>query len=73
MSNQKETIAKLVKLFTEQQSLNEDIKQVKDDAKSSGLDPAILSNVAKAIVNNEVDKLLAKSESTIEAVNVSRS
>lgn len=73
MSNQKETIAKLVKLFTEQQSLNEDIKQVKDDAKASGLDPAVLSTVAKAIVNDRVSELKEKSELMIEAVNVSRS
>jgi uncharacterized protein (UPF0335 family) len=69
----KEAIAKLVKLYTQEQSLAEEIKEVKDEAKSSGLNPAILSAVAKAVVKGQVDELIEKSESTLEAIQIARS
>lgn len=69
----REAIAKLVKLYTEEQSLAEEIKGIKDEAKESGLNPSILSAVAKAIVNNKVDELKAKSDEIIETIDVARS
>jgi uncharacterized protein (UPF0335 family) len=69
----KEAIAKLVRLYTQEQSLAEDVKEVKDQAKASGLDPAILSSVAKAIVKNKVDELIAKSNEVLKAIDISRS
>lgn len=69
----REAIAKLVKLYTEEQSLTEEIKVIKDEAKESGLNPAILSAVAKAIVNGKVDELKAKSDEIIETIDVARS
>ena len=69
----KEAIAKLVKLYTQEQSLAEEIKEVKDEAKASGLNPAILSAVAKAVVKGQVDELIEKSESTLEAIQIARS
>jgi uncharacterized protein (UPF0335 family) len=69
----KEAIAKLVRLYTEEQSLAEDVKAVKDEAKDSGLDPSILSAVAKAIVKNKVDDLIAKSNEVLKAIDISRS
>lgn len=69
----KEAIAKLVRLYTEEQSLSEDIKSVKDEAKESGLDPSILSAVAKAIVKNKVEDLIAKSNEVLKAIDISRS
>jgi uncharacterized protein (UPF0335 family) len=71
--NKKEAIAKLVRLYTEEQSLSESIKEIKDEAKESGLNPAILSAVAKAIVNNKVDDLKQKSDEIIETIELSRS
>lgn len=71
--NQKEAIAKLVKVFLEEESLKETIKDLKSDIKESGLNPAILSAVAKAIVGNGVDNLIEKSEETIAAIAVARS
>ena len=71
--NQKEAIAKLVKVFTEEESLKETIKDLKSDIKESGLNPVILSAVAKSIVSNAVDDLIAKSEETIAAIAVARS
>jgi len=69
----KEAISKLVKLYTQEQSLAEEIKEVKDEAKASGLNPAILSAVAKAVVKGQVDELIEKSESTLEAIQIARS
>ena len=71
--NQKEAIAKLVKVFTEEESLKETIKDLKSDIKESGLNPVILSAVAKSIVSNAVDDLITKSEETIAAIAVARS
>ena len=69
----KEAIAKLVVLYTEEQNLGESIKEIKDEAKAAGLDPSVLSAVAKAIVKDGLEKLLEKSELTLEAIKVSRS
>lgn len=68
----KEAIAKLVRLYTEEESLAEMVKEVKDQAKASGLDPAIVSAVAKAIVKNKVDDLIAKSNATLDTINQAR-
>lgn len=71
--NSKEAIAKLVRLYTQEQSLGEEIKEIKDEAKAIGLDPSVLSAVAKAIVKDGVEKLLEKSELTLEAIQAARS
>lgn len=70
--DKKTAIAKLVRLYTEEQSLAEQIKEIKDEVKSSGLDVTAISSVAKAIANNKVDALLNKSESILETIKVSR-
>ena len=69
----KEAIAKLVRLYTQEQSLGEEIKEIKDEAKAAGLDPLVLSAVAKAIVKDGVEKLVEKSELTLEAIQAARS
>ena len=69
----KEAIAKFVKILTEIDSLNEDLKSIKDEAKESGLNVAVLTAVAKAIVNNKVDDLKEKSNETLDAIELSRS
>lgn len=71
--NQKEAIARLVKLYTLEQSLAEEVKEIKDEAKEVGLDPSIISAVAKAIVKDKVDDLKTKSDEIIKAIEVSRS
>ena len=69
----KEVIAKLSKLYTQQQSLDEDIKSVKEEAKESGLDAAVLAKVAKAVVYNKVDDLKEVSELILDTIEVARS
>jgi uncharacterized protein (UPF0335 family) len=71
--DKKTAIAKLVRLYSEEQSLAEQIKEIKTEAKESGLEPAILSAVAKAIVTNKVDELKKKSDEILETINVARS
>ena len=73
MSTEKEYIAELVGLFTQEESLKEEIKGVKDSIKESGSDPMLLAAVAKAIVKNKVDELQEKSESTIKLIDIARS
>jgi uncharacterized protein (UPF0335 family) len=69
----KENINKLVRLFTEQQSLDEQIKEVKEQIKASGQNPAVAASVAKSIVNGKVSELQEKAEATVELIEVSRS
>ena len=69
----KEFINQAVKILTQVDSLNEELKYLKDDAKESGLDVASLVAVAKAVVSNKIDDLLAKSEKTLEAIEIARS
>ncbi len=66
--NKKEAVAKLVKLYMEQQSLDEQIKEIKSDAKESGLNPAILCAVAKSIVGGKASELKEKSEEIIDTI-----
>lgn len=69
----KEAIAKFVKILTEIDSLNEDLKSIKDEAKESGLNVAVLTAVSKAIVSNKVDDLKVKSNETLDAIELARS
>ena len=69
----KENISKLVRLFTEQQSLDEQIKEVKEQIKASGQNPAVAASVAKHIVSGKVSELQEKAEATVELIEVSRS
>jgi uncharacterized protein (UPF0335 family) len=69
----KDAIAKLVKILTEIDSLNEDVKAIKDEMKESGLNVPVLTAVSKAIVSNKVEELNTKSTETLEAIELSRS
>lgn len=71
--NAKQAIEKMVKILTEIDSLNESLKEIKDEAKSSELNVAVLSAVAKAIVGNKVDELKTKSNDVLDAIEVARS
>ena len=70
---EKDTIAEFVKLFTEEESLKEQIKDVADKAKEAGFDVACLKAVAKAIVADKVDDVAEKSENILRLVQVARS
>lgn len=70
---EKDAIAKFTRLFTEEESLKEEIKAVADEAKESGLEVAPLKALAKAVVANKVDELKEKSETLLRLVDVARS
>ena len=65
MSKEKNYIDQFVKLFMEEESLKEQIKDVADKAKEDELNVQGLKVVAKAIVANKVDELKEKSEAII--------
>lgn len=71
--NQKEAIAKLVKIFTQIQSLDEDVAEIKTELKELGVNVPVTVAVAKAIVANKVDSLVEKSEVTLETIELARS
>ena len=71
--NEKQCIEKLTRLFTEEESIKEQVKEIADEAKSSGLDVGPLKAIAKAVVANKVDELKEKSEALIRLVDVARS
>ena len=71
--SQKEIIAKLVRQYIQIQSIDEEIKEIKAQAKAEGLNASIISSVAKAIASNKVDELKQKSEETMELIEESRS
>jgi uroporphyrinogen-III decarboxylase len=71
--SQKEIIAKLVRQYIQIQSIEEEVKEIKAQAKQEGYNVSILGNVAKAIANNKVDELKDKSEQTMEAIQEARS
>lgn len=69
----KEQIAKLVKLYIQEQSIAEEVKEVKDAIKAGGGNPAIAATVAKSIVQNKTDDLKAKAEETVDLIELARS
>ena len=70
--SQKEIIAKLVRQYIQIQSIEEEISEIKTQAKVSGLNASILTQVAKAIANNKVESLKEKSEEVLDAIQESR-
>lgn len=70
---EKDAIDQVVRLMTEQDSLNEQIKEILDEAKASELDHTSIKAVATAIVKNSVDKLQKKSENILSAIDTFRS
>ena len=71
--NRKEAIAKLVKQYIQIQSIEEEIKEIKSEIKAAGLNPSILSNVAKAFASGKVDELKEKSEDVLDTIEEGRS
>ena len=69
----KQFIAAAVKILVEIDSLKEQLKELKDEGKSSELDVATLTTVSVAIASNKVDSLKEKSEKTIDAIELARS
>lgn len=71
--SQKDIVSQLVKLFIQQDSLNEEIKDIKTTAKAIGYKPALLAKVAKALAVAKTDELLEQSELIQEIIEDVRS
>jgi len=65
---QKEAIQKFVNLFDQIESYNDDLKEIKEECKEAGLNAALLASVAKAISQNKLGDLKAKSEVILELI-----
>jgi len=59
---QAEIVAEMTRLFVKQDSLGEEIKDLKKTAKQIGYKPALLAKVAKAMANAKTTELLEQSE-----------
>lgn len=70
---QNDAISKVVKLLIEIESINEQVKEILDEAKASGLDSAAIKSVASAVVKANVDKLKNKSELILNMIEEYRS
>ena len=66
---EKEIVAKMTVLFDSVASLNEDVKILKEEAKSVGYDAGILSTIAKAISDGKSGKLRGKYENTLDLLD----
>lgn len=69
----KDKFNELVKLYTEQQSVEEQVKELKEELKEAGHNAAIIASVAKAYAANKTDALQEKSQEVLDIINVVRS
>lgn len=65
---EKQYIDRLVTVYIELATLEEDAKEIKDAAKTEGYNPALLSAVAKSIAKGKLDDLKDKSQSIIDLI-----
>jgi len=59
---------KLIKLYSDIENINEDIKTIKEHLKNEGADPAIIAKIAQAYVKDKKDDLVNKSQDLIDLV-----
>jgi uncharacterized protein (UPF0335 family) len=64
----KNIIAKMVSVYAEIEANNEDLKALKEEAKSIGVDPSIVAAVARSIFQGKSSELRAKSETIVELI-----
>ena len=59
---------KLIKLYSDIENINEDIKIIKEHLKNEGADPAIICKIAQSVVKDKKDDLVNKSQDLIDLV-----
>lgn len=64
-----EFVEALKREFYELQSISDNIKQLKDDAKDAGYDSVLLAKVAKALSEAKADEILDKNEAFANLVD----
>lgn len=65
----KEIITKMTAVFDSITAINEDMKVLKEEAKASGMDGAILATIAKAVSDGKSGKLRGKYEETLDLLD----
>ena len=69
---QKKTKAQFVEMlqreFTEILTITENVKQLKEDAKESGYDAALLAKVAKSLAESKLEDILSKNREFADMV-----
>lgn len=69
---QKKTKAQFVEMlqreFNEVLLINENIKQLKEDAKGAGYDAALLAKVAKSLAESKLEDILSKNQEFADMV-----
>lgn len=69
---QKKTKAQFVEMlqreFNEVLLINENIKQLKEDAKEAGYDAALLAKVAKSLAESKLEDILSKNQEFADMV-----
>ena len=65
----KEIIAKMTGLFDQIGTLTDSLKELKDEAKVAGHDPAMLATIAKAQSEGKSGKLRVKLESILDIMD----
>lgn len=60
---------KLVKLYSQIEEINEDVKLCKESIKLEGANPVLVSKIAKAMVKDAKDKLENESQEVIDLVS----
>lgn len=69
----KDFVNKAANLLVEIDALNEQLKDLKAEAKESELDVPVLVTAAKALVANKADEVIEKNQAVIEAIETYRS
>lgn len=64
----KDEYLKLVKLFSQIEDINSDIKLIKDSLKNEGANPSLVAKIAKAAVRDAKEKLENESQEVIDLV-----
>lgn len=60
---------KLIKLYSDIENINEDIKIIKEHLKNEGVNPSLVCKIAKAAVKDAKDKLENDSQEVIDLVS----
>ena len=68
MKTKRDLVQEMVSIFIQQDALNEQLKEIKAEAKELEFDPAVLSKVAKSIADGKVNELAEKSEVILETI-----
>lgn len=64
----KDEYNKLVKLYSDIENINEDIKLIRDSLKNEGVKPSLVCKIAKAAVKDAKEKLENESQEVIDLV-----